>query len=111
MRPVMLGASAIRRTTPEAGACIATDMKPSARAIRWPRTTSCPSATTGIDGLPMCWTSGTIKQRRERELADRQPARLVLRLRRVDPVPERLQPQQSHRFATSSLLSCTSRRA
>ena len=36
MRPLMLGARAILRTRPEAGACIETDMKPSKRAIRCP---------------------------------------------------------------------------
>ena len=34
--PLMLGARAILRIRPEAGACIETDMKPSARAIRCP---------------------------------------------------------------------------
>jgi hypothetical protein len=36
-----------------------TDMNPSARAIRWPRTTFSPSRTKGTDGLPRCWTRGT----------------------------------------------------
>ncbi len=58
--PVMLGARVMRRTMPDAGACMATDMKPSGSAIVCPRMTSWPSRTTGFAGFPKCWLSGTI---------------------------------------------------
>ena len=57
--PLIPGARAMRWITPEAGACIATDTKPSGSAISWPRSTSWPSRTTASAGLPICCDSGT----------------------------------------------------
>ena len=43
----------------ETGACIATERKPSAAAMHWPRVTSWSSRTVATAGLPMCCDSGT----------------------------------------------------
>ena len=48
-------------------------------------------------GLPEVLGERQDQQRRERELPDRQPAGLVLRLGRMDAVPEGLEPEQPHR--------------
>ena len=96
MRPVMLGASPILRTTPEAGACIDTDTKPS--GLRDPLAARHLLALLHHRHrrLAHVLDQRDDQHRGERELADRQPARLVLRLRRVNAVTEGLQPQQSH---------------
>src|SRR5271165_1132974 len=49
----------MRSTLPVTGACIGTDMKPSASAIGSPRTTSCPACTIALAGLPACCDNGT----------------------------------------------------
>ena len=91
---------------PEAGACIETDMKPSARAIRWPADTSCPSSTTRDRGRAHVLHQRNDQERGEGKLTNREPARLVLRFRRVHPVPERLEPQSliGRMPATSSVV-------
>ena len=47
-------------TLPETGECTLAPSLPSGTSpITWPRRTSSPTFTTGTQGAPMCWLSGT----------------------------------------------------
>ncbi len=58
--PVKCGRGSTATTTPAPGACTGAEMKASASPIFWPARTASPLLTSGRQGAPVCWLSGTI---------------------------------------------------